>query len=240
VDPEAGLSLRDAALDLLLGGACLGCGRPGWLVCADCGAALPDRAAPAWPTPTPAGLATPWAMGPYAGVLRAMVLGHKEHRLLALRPVLGRLLAGSVTAAAMPGPPVVLVPVPSRPAAIRARGHDHTWEISRAASTMLRRLDIEARVARLLSCRRDIADQAGLTADQRAENLAGSLQARSGALARLARWRPRVQVVVCDDVLTTGATAREAQRALEVIGLPVSAIAVVAATQRRIRPGDTH
>ena len=52
-------------------------------------------------------------------------------------------------------------------------------------------------------------------------------------LRRLARRLPEAHVVVCDDVLTTGATVREAQRALEAVGLGVRAIATVAATRRR-------
>jgi predicted amidophosphoribosyltransferase len=57
---------------------------------------------------------------------------------------------------------------------------------------------------------------------------------RTGRLRRLARAGVPLTVVVCDDVLTTGATARESQRALEAVGLPVASICCVAATRRRV------
>ena len=50
---------------------------------------------------------------------------------------------------------------------------------------------------------------------------------------RLAARGEPVRVVVCDDVLTTGSSAREAQRALEAVGLGVMAVATVAATPPR-------
>ncbi len=230
-------ALRDAAADLLLGGTCLGCARPGRLVCPSCRAALPLDASPHWPSPPPPGLVTPYAVTAYDGLVRSLVLGHKEHRLLALTPVLGQLLARSVVAALVAAPvaPVVLVPVPSRPATVRARGHDPMLATTRAAAAML---GAGVSVVPLLRSRPGVVDQAGLDLAHRRTNVAGSMAVRPRPLRRLARGGVAAHVVVCDDVLTTGSTAREAQRALGAVGIQVLAVAVVAATARRwaVRP----
>ena len=122
-------------------------------------------------------------------------------------------------------PPVLVVPVPSSPAAVRQRGLDATW-------AMARRVPIAASVApqvrarRLLRLSRRVRDQAGLTAVARSENLAGSL------------WVPDPGpaaghlVVLVDDVVTTGASLTEAARALDVAGVSVLGAATIAATVR--------
>lgn len=228
--------VRDVFLDLVLGSRCIGCGRPGRALCRACEDDLPDRAQPAWPTPVPAGMAEPWAAAAYADTVRDMVVAHKEHGVFALRRPLAALLA--LSAEQLAGGPVALVPVPSRPGTSRARGHDPTDALTRAAGRLLRRRGFAVVTARLLVSRGGVADQAGLDAAARASNLAGSMCCPSRAVRPLAGRRLRA--VVCDDVLTTGATAREAQRALEAAGLEVAGIAAVAATQRRVRGVSSH
>ena len=80
-------------------------------------------------------------------------------------------------------------------------------------------------------------DQAGLGAADRARNVAGRFRA-AGHLER-ALVGERAAVLLVDDVITTGATLREAQRALEDVGLVPFAAATVAATRRRaaVEPG---
>ncbi|MCW2793452.1 MAG: hypothetical protein JWO76_2550 [Nocardioides sp.] len=225
--------LRDAVTDLLLGGRCVGCAAPGRVLCRTCATGLPAGAHPSWPSPAPPGLAPPFAAASYDGLVRAMVVGHKERRLLALGEPLGALLADAVHAARVPAGPVVLVPVPSRAAVVRARGHDHTHVLVEHAARLLRSGGADVVALRMLRPRRGVVDQAGLGAVERRANLDGSLCCPAEAVHRLRARRPRARLVVCDDVITTGATAREAQRALEVIGLEVVAIAAVAATRRR-------
>jgi predicted amidophosphoribosyltransferase len=100
--------------------------------------------------------------------------------------------------------------------------------VARRAAALLRATGTPAAVRPLLVPAARVRDQAGLDARARAANLHGSLRCRPvGGAAAGAR------LVVVDDVLTTGSTAREAQRALELEGLAVLGIAAVAATRRR-------
>jgi predicted amidophosphoribosyltransferase len=230
------LAWQDAGRDLLLGTACVGCGSPGRALCALCEGSLPRSGHLAWPTPTPDGLAPPFSGGEYDGLLKALVNAHKERGAYSLATPLGRVLGDVVgsllDAAEWPGAgPVSLTPVPSRAAVVRRRGHDPLLRVARVAAARLRAQGAPATVSRLLVAGAVVQDQAGLDAAARAVNLAGTMRA-----ARARTVRPPGVLVVVDDVLTTGATAREAQRALEVAGVPVLGIATVAATRRWAPP----
>lgn len=229
--------MLDAALDLFLGSRCVGCDAPGRMLCHRCRAGLSRGAGIAWPTPTPPGLATPWACETYDGAVRALVVGHKDRGQWGHRRVLAGLLATAVRAAAEgldPRVPLLLVAAPSRPAAGRQRGYEPTAALVRTAARLLR--DERAVLAAPLLVSRGARDQAGLDASGRAANVRGSMRCSGAVLRRVARRRRVAHVVVCDDVLTTGATAREAQRALAAVGLDPVAIAVVAATRRASAP----
>ncbi len=222
-------------LDLVLPAECPGCGladpgaRP---ACPGCLASLTGPPYPTAPDPAPVGLPTVLAVAAYAGPARALLVAHKESGRLALAKPLGAALARSAAAAVAAtsaGGACALVPVPSRPAARRSRGHDQLLRIARQAAAGLRRSGVPANVVPVLRHTRRVADQAGLDATARARNLAGALAVRASGAPLLAGAR----VIVVDDVLTTGATVAEAARALRAAGLTVGGAAVVAATQRR-------
>ncbi|MFJ4774742.1 ComF family protein [Streptomyces sp. NPDC088762] len=225
---------RQELAGLVLPVDCAGCGAARVLLCAGCREALSGAGAVrARPSPPPAGLPAVHAAAAYDGVVRAVLLAHKERGALPLAGALGAALAGAVRgslAEAGAGErEVALVPVPSAPRQVRARGHDPARRIALAAAGQLRRAGVAARVAPVLRLRRAVADQAGLGAGQRRENLAGAL----GVCRDGARLVEGAVIVLVDDVITTGATLAEAARAVRAAnpGQGTLRAAVVAATR---------
>jgi predicted amidophosphoribosyltransferase len=227
--------LRDAFVDLVLGGTCAGCDRPGPSICPSCRTVL-TTATPyvAWPDPRPAGLLQPTTATAYDGEVRKVILAHKEHAGYALARPLGEALALSVRASLEGRRAVWLCPVPSSRSTVRERGHDPLRRITAAAARHLRKQGYDVRLADALTVVRRPADQAGLSAGERAANLAGAFGVRS-------RWAERLTdqpILLVDDVLTTGSTLAEAGRALSARGIAALGCAVVAATRRRRASGS--
>lgn len=205
-------SYLHAAADLLLGATCPGCRNPGWGVCAACCkelAAAPELIDRGLPVPLAAACQ-------YRPLLEHIIPRYKDDGALHLNGVLAVLLARAVWNLAPP-PGVVLVPVPSRPSAVRERGFDHGRNLAAAAA---RRLRLNWRP--LLTRRSGGEDQLGLGRDERRRNLDHSMSARAyGA-----------PVVVVDDVATSGASLREAVRALTSAGTRVIGAAVIAQAEK--------
>lgn len=222
--------LVTASADLLLGGTCVGCERPGPALCLRCATCLERLPFRARPSPEPLGLPTVCAVAAYDGVVKAAVLAHKEHNRLTLARPLARALALSVWAVlARAGRPcglLTIVPVPSSRRTSRERGQDPLLRITRECGRYLRRTGLTAVVDPALTLVRPVSDQAGLSATERQANV-------ELAFAVKRRRCFAGPVVVADDICTTGATAVEATRALTEAGAEVLGVAVLAATQRR-------
>ncbi|GAA0215899.1 hypothetical protein GCM10009527_009820 [Actinomadura nitritigenes] len=235
-------------IDFLLPEICAGCGGEPGLLCGSCAAPLYGPARPA--RPAPPGLPPPWTVAAYEGAVQKIFSAYKEHGRTALATPIGEALAKAVDAALPepralgpprgPGPPggasaasvasaepMPIVWVPSRRGAVRRRGHDPMRQAVAVAVHRLRAGGVPVvALGGLRQCRR-VADQAGLGAKARRDNLNGALEAVAGA--PLAGRR----VVLVDDVVTTGASLSEAARALRAAGADVAAAATVAATPLR-------
>jgi predicted amidophosphoribosyltransferase len=203
------------AAELLLGSSCPGCGAPGLLVCPRCREEVASdvqvvRREPALNLPPAV------SAGIYRGPLAGLVVAHKDDGSWHLSGLLGKMLAAAVDELVPPAG-AILVPVPSDHSAVRARGYDHAHALAVAAA---RCLGLPSR--RLLKRVRRVDDQVGQSRGARFGAQHGTMQARTG----------QASVIVVDDVLTTGATASEACRALRAGGHQVHGLATVCQTLR--------
>ena len=144
------------------------------------------------------------ALGSYDGTLRSAILALKYRGRRRAASQLGRLLAARKETRALVTEGCVVVPVPLHPQRERQRGFNQ----SALVAATLGRLCGARSLPRALTRRRDTPSQTGLTAAARRANVAGAFVSRQRAAIH-----GRV-VVLVDDVVTTGATARACAGAL--------------------------
>jgi len=178
------------------------------------------------------------AYGPYQGRMRDAIHALKYSGLRPAARGLGRMLAEAIAQMAPVAPPEMLVvPVPLHRSKHRGRGFNQAHILAAQALAHLRHAHPEWRLklaAGLLVRRRSTQSQAGLTPRQRRINLRGAFH-----VAEHASVAGR-HVLVIDDILTTGATARAAAQALVNAGAGSVWVATLARAQRSnvYRSGD--
>jgi ComF family protein len=165
-----------------------------------------------------------FALGVFDHAWRSVIHAYKYHGHKALAEPLGLLLSESLTNG-LGAEALVAIPTDIRKR--RERGFGHAELL---AQVMAERADIPCLSDNLHLTRR-IPDQTRLTGQQRVTNLKGALAVRDAA--------PVVgkTVLVVDDVTTTGATLREAARALDEAGAKTVFSAVIAVNFGNLNDG---
>ena len=207
-------------LDLVLPLQCGGCGAPSTRWCDDCAAALGVAAdEPCVLTPRVYPGVPVFALGRYAGPRRQAIIALKEHGRRDLTGPLSRALALGIhrlTTWGILGEEVTVVPAPTRRSAARRRGGDPVRRIAEDATAANSRLDVAA----VLRTTAGVRDSVGLSSAARERNIAGRVRLTSAV--------PAGEVLLVDDIDTTGAPAREAVRVLRAAGAAVSAVLTLA------------
>ncbi|CAG7622617.1 ComF family protein [Leucobacter soli] len=215
--------VRYGLLALIWPTQCAVCGAPDRDCCADCLAELRSGAGEARWVRTAAG-STVCVAGPYNGPPRALLLALKHGGRTGFAPHLGARLRAPLRAALSlargPDPPIV-VTAPSRAARVRERGYRHVELLVRSA---LAEPLLLPNALRALPGRRA---QVGLDPGARLRNaeLVEVRRRMRGAL----RGR---EVVLVDDVVTTGATVAATSRALRAVGAVVIGAAALCVVER--------
>lgn len=165
------------------------------------------------------------AYGSYDGGLRELIHLLKYEQVRPAANVLGRMLAEVMAGAeaSLGESSVLVVPVPLHASKLRQRGFNQAELIARAA-LKLRRDSRYALCAGLLERRRETKSQIGLTSHQRRENLRGAF-----AVAKPQDVAGR-DILLVDDVFTTGTTVSECARVLRRAGAARIQVATVART----------
>jgi predicted amidophosphoribosyltransferase len=206
-------------LDLVLPLECGGCGAPSTRWCPTCAGELavkPDE--PHLITPRLDPGVPVFSLGRYAGARREAIVAVKEHgRADLITPLAGALHFGlmNLLTWGIIDTPLCVVPAPTRRSAARRRGGDPVTRMALAAVAGHPGII----VTQALLMRAFVHDSVGLSSTDRQRNIAGRVKAAKPVAG---------DVLVVDDIVTTGATAGESVRVLQTFGARIVAVLAVA------------
>ena len=154
------------------------------------------------------------AYGSYEGGLKELIHLLKFERVRPAARVLGRMLAEAMAKLdpGLPSGTVSVVPVPLHKRKQAERGFNHAELVAKAALKKLARPGRFELAAGVLVRRRETASQIGLTSHQRRVNLRGAFSVVDPTQVA------GKNILLVDDVLTTGTTASECAKVLRRAG----------------------
>lgn len=216
-------TLWAAMRDVALPRGCAGCDAPDAVLCPECRALF--AGAVAFPAPRTA-MGEGFACAPYRGAVRRAVLGWKDHGDEECDGVFAELLGALAVGVLDRGrSPLLVVPAPSSASSMRRRGRWHMRPLARAVARRLRDYGtptVMAPALRSVHVRGRSVETA--TAAERAARVGGRVAVRPGMALR------GRDVVVVDDIVTTGATVRQCCAALRRAGARVVTCLALART----------
>lgn len=168
------------------------------------------------------------AYGSYEGGLRELIHLLKYGGVRPATNVLGRMLADAIAELKFDSSaePIAVIPVPLYHARLRDREFNQAETIARAAMKFIPASSGLRLCPGVLRRKRETASQTGLTRHQRRENVRGAFVVTQPEIIK------GRQVLVVDDVYTTGATVSECARVLRRAGATKVWVATVARTMK--------
>lgn len=146
---------------------------------------------------------------PYSATARKILLAAKENGIKAADQLIIDSIIHVLHTRDLLSRHISLVPIPSSPTVKRRRGRSFMVDIAEQVAQQS-----SMSVSDCLHIVRPVKDQSGLHAGERVKNMEGALAIKPGRI-------PLADLILVDDVVTTGATLREAARALTAAGCHV-------------------
>lgn len=213
------MNLFEELLNIVMPARCIWCGQIGSVLCETCFAEIkqPIRQVSRLEI-------SGYAFIAYSERVATLIHEFKENQQLSL--------ANNLSEVMWPGlhnfdlDKALLVPMPSKKSSFANRGFNPAEELAKRISRQAaRKANTRVSVSRCLKIAGSVSDQAALSGEARRTNLDGTMS--------VAGFPAGHSAILIDDVVTTGATLREAQRCLTNAGVKVQGFLTFAETPPR-------